>query len=397
MNEIFLNPEFWNKVATSKGAEGPITDEDQEQILHAFLSTLKEAGACPFQVIGFLQGVAELFSEQKQAAGATVGDMASGAWNTLTHPGSWSMDPSKMKDTFVTNVADHHLTTAHPQISGILDNVFNGNHAQSVQTAMDFNKGDYAGAMGKVWDGITAHPLVQKWAPAVVPGLATMAAGKMMGLGWGASAALGAGAGYLGMHPGMLSGLGAPGAPGTPAPVPPGSARAHNDINTGGNPPYPATTPPPAGTPPPAPAPATPPAATAMDQNGANAQRIGANVGQVIGAGVQKGGSQQFAQTISPQQLGTLVGAVPGVIGGGLLGAAIPSRDESGETHRGRNALIGATLGGAAGGALGNQAGIVMDEATRPPSLSEMLLAPRRGVIERLYKPPSLREMVTGG
>lgn len=42
-----------------------------------------------------------------------------------------------------------------------------------------------------------------------------------------------------------------------------------------------------------------------------------------------------------------------GAIAGGGLGALIPSRDEEGETHRLRNALLGALAGGAIGGGLG--------------------------------------------
>ena len=53
----------------------------------------------------------------------------------------------------------------------------------------------------------------------------------------------------------------------------------------------------------------------------------------------------QIKVGIDPALLSTGIGA----LGGGALGALIPSTDEHGETHRLRNALIGATGGGALG------------------------------------------------
>lgn len=53
----------------------------------------------------------------------------------------------------------------------------------------------------------------------------------------------------------------------------------------------------------------------------------------------------------SPELAGGALGAIPGAAIGGGIGAMIPSEDEEGETHRMRNALIGALTGGATTGA----------------------------------------------
>jgi hypothetical protein len=47
-----------------------------------------------------------------------------------------------------------------------------------------------------------------------------------------------------------------------------------------------------------------------------------------------------------------------GALGGGLLGAMNGKKDEKGQTHRLRNALLGALMGGGAGGLLGTGAGM---------------------------------------
>ena len=55
-----------------------------------------------------------------------------------------------------------------------------------------------------------------------------------------------------------------------------------------------------------------------------------------------------------------------GALAGGAIGAMVPSRDENGETHRMRNALIGAGIGGAAGAAGGWHTGAgLRDDAVK--------------------------------
>jgi hypothetical protein len=105
---------------------------------------------------------------------------------------------------------------------------------------------------------------------------------------------------------------------------------------------------------------------------------------------------------LSPAQLSALLGALPGAAAGGLAGSLFSSRDpETGETHRGRNALIGMGVGATLGAGTGLAAKEVGDQiasVTTPPSISDALFRKDRTFLQRvLGMPPSVREAVTGG
>lgn len=418
MKEIFSSSEFWRKVAMSKAADdGPIIARDQEEMLRGFLEHFKEAGANPFDVLGLMYGIAEQFVPLEKEAGQKW-DAFKNFWN----PTEWgNNDGSTTLGDFVPfrsagqrvsqQIADgtrdlpeninndyswlaEGMREKNPNAMKMLDGLFNDPEKAS-RTALHFSRGEYGKGLGNVWDGVTSAPAVEKWAPYVVPGLAAMGAGRMMGLGWGGSAALGVGGALLGNAAWtgggiseMISKWNAPAAAAPAAAPAPATAAAGNTTPPAQPAPAAGSTPPAA---PATPAPAPTPQAQAQVDMNANQQNA-TNIGQQAvkpanlppapaPAPLPPTPTLPKVGALSPTQFGGLIGAGTGIIGGGLVGAAMP----------GGSALTGAAVGGlagAAGGAAGANIGSV--------SIKDMIVGRRNAIEKVLGRPASMQELIFG-
>lgn len=225
IQEILSNPAFMSKVAELQ--ERPLTIEQQGEQLRDCLLTFKAAGMSPFEAVGFMQGIMELFPTehfQKHAeeapyqpqAGTWDYIKANGPaegrqhwWNPFSWGGGWTPEQIKGSKERVVEDYIHGASTHAPEVEkAILESGKNHPIANTVSQIMpddasrakfmaNMHNGHYGDAMGQAWNGLVSNPTVQKWAPYVLPGIATLGAAKMMGAGWGGAALAGLGAGTL--------------------------------------------------------------------------------------------------------------------------------------------------------------------------------------------------------
>lgn len=205
VNDILSAPAFWSKLAA---VDDERTPERQENVLHGFIHEMKTAGASPFLIAGLLDGMSKE-ADAATATGYTVtptGQVAPVAgdhwWNNIkAESGGWwdktrhflgNDDPA-----LVSKIVNHDAAASHPTVSGIGKAIFSDPQQQAAFN-IHLGNGEYGKALSMAGDHIGSSDMVKKWAPTVVPALAGVGAGRLAGMGWGGSLALGAGAGLLG-------------------------------------------------------------------------------------------------------------------------------------------------------------------------------------------------------
>mgnify|MGYP007007269845 CR=1 FL=1 len=309
-------------ILTSRGfmpklAEVDYSNPSEERlctIFGGFVDSMKTAGFSPLQTFGLMIGVAGMSEGRSQKTAALEEAMeklafevpaaAAPAAPTPAHfgapaapvvPGTTGAgglwDKAKAffgSDQAKQNIILNTAATEHPGLHTLASSLFGDDHAGLAKFYADItgkvpgHEANYGNAASAAWGALKSKPFVKEWAPAVVPGLATMAASRMAGAGWGTSALLGVGAGALhatatnagGYKPWldhMINGAALPHKPGDP--LPPGHLQGLTRRASAAG--RAAVAPPPAEAPAAAAAaPAAPPAQQTIQQNSANAADI---------------------------------------------------------------------------------------------------------------------------
>ena len=204
--DIVSSPGFWTKLAADDDKN--ITPERQEHFLRGFMHQMEKAGASPFLVAGLLDGMSKEADATTTGYSVTPSGQIAPApgsghwWNNLkaTSGGWWDKtrhyfgnnDPA-----LISKIVNHETAQAHPIVSSIGSTIFKDPQQQAAFN-VHLGNGDYMKAISMASDHIGASDMVKKWAPSVVPAIAAVGVGRLSGLGWGGSLALGAGAGFLG-------------------------------------------------------------------------------------------------------------------------------------------------------------------------------------------------------
>lgn len=316
---ILMSPTFWPKLAAVDYTGA--SDERLGAILTGFVDGMKTAGFSPLHTFGIMVGLAGMNenSGQKTASleellmsipmpklaadAVTAGLTTPPAVQPPAHFGTPAATPlvpgttsaggiwNGIKSFFGSDQAIQNsiLNTAakeHPGMHMLASALYGDDHAglakfyADVSGAVPGHEKNYGAAASSAWDALKSKPFVKEWAPAVVPGLATMAASRMAGAGWGTSALLGLGAGALHATATNAGGY----APwfnhmfkGEPLPIKPGDSVPGGRTGVASDPLMQAGRPAPSAAAPPAAAPAAPivPAAQqTMQSNSANAANI---------------------------------------------------------------------------------------------------------------------------
>ncbi len=205
VGDIVSTPGFWNKLASNDN-DAPVHLR-QENFLRGFIHEMKEAGASPFAVAGFMDEMSKLADTSYTISpeGGMVVNQAGPLDKLWSAAGDYTRgfrDKAKIlmgtqDDSVHVRAINSAAAEKSPFVSGIGKAVFSDPSRQAVFNVM-LNNGQYMDAASMAANHIGSSETVKRWAPVVVPALASVAAGRLSGLGWGGSLALGAGAGLLG-------------------------------------------------------------------------------------------------------------------------------------------------------------------------------------------------------
>jgi len=189
MNEPSLDAAFWS-TATSPSIHEK-NAEDCVEVLQGFIDQMTKCGANPLHTLGMIVGMAELTVPMDKRAEGGVGE-----WLGKKVQGTkdWWNSPG-LSDNIQLGAAKTVAGKADGFQGWLRDKVYNGDLDQFARMGLDWHKGNHMKALGDVASHLPGAKIVQEWAPYVVPGLATLAAGKMLGMGTGSAMALGAGVG----------------------------------------------------------------------------------------------------------------------------------------------------------------------------------------------------------
>lgn len=214
VGDIISSPGFWNKLASNNN-DAPVSLR-QENFLRGFIHEMKEAGASPFAVVGFMEEMSKLAGTNYTVSpeGGIVVNQSGPLdklWSAAGDATRGIRDKAKVlmgtQDNSVhARVINGAAAEKSPFVSGIGKAIFSDPDRQAVFNVM-LNNGQYMDAASMAGNHIGSSEMVKKWAPSVVPALATVAAGRLAGAGWGTSLALGAGAGFLGHKAHQVGGI----------------------------------------------------------------------------------------------------------------------------------------------------------------------------------------------
>jgi hypothetical protein len=215
--QILASGSFWNKVADVDYSQ--MDEERAGRIFTSFVDTMKTAGFSPLNTFGVILGFADLAGSQKSASIAMVkladplevaGPLTSSpapkvpATGNPEGAGTWDkimgwLGNNAAGQRFILDTAAKEYPTLHSMASGLFGDNPDAlaKFYADVSGAVPGHERNVMGAATSAWDALKSKPFVKEWAPAVIPGLATMAASRMAGAGWGTSALLGVGAGAL--------------------------------------------------------------------------------------------------------------------------------------------------------------------------------------------------------
>jgi hypothetical protein len=166
---------------------------------------MKTAGVSPFLIAGLMDGMSK--EAVDTATGYTVnpaGQVTGGGnfWDNLkAESGGWwdrtrhffgNNDPG-----LIGKVVNNEGAKTSPIASNIAKTIFKDPNQQA-SFLVHMGNGNFMDAASMAANHIGSSDMVKKWGPTVVPALASVGLGRLSGMGWGGSLALGAGAGLLG-------------------------------------------------------------------------------------------------------------------------------------------------------------------------------------------------------
>lgn len=200
MNEIFLNQDFWSKLASVPKSDHPPTREDAEQVLGGFFDAMKEAGFNDGQTLGFVLGVMDVEGMGKEA------DMAENIGDWWGRPGLWQGikgyfhggNKPGVIHSMQLGAAKAHAANATGFEGWVRDNIYNGDARATGAMGLDWDKKNYSKALGDIATHLPGANIIKQIAPYAVPALATFATTKLLGGGTGTALGLGAIAGGIG-------------------------------------------------------------------------------------------------------------------------------------------------------------------------------------------------------
>ena len=220
-NAVVLSEGF-AKVANAP-LTGEIKESDYPAIMEGFIGFMKNAGADPFTVMGFLQSLAEENGMPKEAGFKdTLLNIAGGDYSSLPSMPTWkgvkdSLNPANLLSdeskgkildanlrahpeggTSIQNMGTEMFKKDHPTVYGAVNSMTGGNATQNLQIGRAFQNGDYAGALGKVWNGQGTQDFIKKVTPYATAGLLSFGGAKLMGASTGTALGLGLAGGAAG-------------------------------------------------------------------------------------------------------------------------------------------------------------------------------------------------------
>lgn len=179
--ELLAHPDFLQKLAQPLPNEDVMGTEDMEAAMLGIIEFMKDAGWNPLYVMDMFNGFLPDGQKVAQEAGAP----------SMLNPANWFRKG-------VDNLGAKAIEQSNPTAYKFLNGLYDGDKGKILETGLQYQKGEYGPMLKNLWGGVTNNSMVKKWAPYVVPAVATFAAGKLMGMGTGGAAALGLGVGAAG-------------------------------------------------------------------------------------------------------------------------------------------------------------------------------------------------------